>query len=240
VPPSGPTAGRWSILGQSFGGFCCATYLSLAPEGLLEALITGGIPPGITQLCSADDGEASCPCRRCRVCRSQASPASPFCASAINARQASAISARQASLPARPPGTRMSYRRPCPLQCTAARSRARCGRAGSFMSASQWTWLECRQAAPRPLPPCAQLPRPARNCHPLPPCVLPPPAAGSAASASTQHRRRAAQQQLLLLASNTQGAAPPPRVHATQSIVKHLAQHPEGVLTPAGNRLTPR
>jgi pimeloyl-ACP methyl ester carboxylesterase len=36
---------RWSILGQSFGGFCAATYLSLAPEGLREALITGGVPP---------------------------------------------------------------------------------------------------------------------------------------------------------------------------------------------------
>jgi pimeloyl-ACP methyl ester carboxylesterase len=36
---------RWSILGQSFGGFCAMTYLSLAPEGLREALITGGVPP---------------------------------------------------------------------------------------------------------------------------------------------------------------------------------------------------
>ncbi|HEV2452151.1 MAG TPA: alpha/beta fold hydrolase [Streptosporangiaceae bacterium] len=34
----------WSILGQSYGGFCSATYLSLAPEGLREALITGGLP----------------------------------------------------------------------------------------------------------------------------------------------------------------------------------------------------
>ena len=25
---------RWSVLGQSFGGFCVTTYLSLAPEGL--------------------------------------------------------------------------------------------------------------------------------------------------------------------------------------------------------------
>ena len=24
---------RWSILGQSFGGFCCLHYLSAAPEG---------------------------------------------------------------------------------------------------------------------------------------------------------------------------------------------------------------
>ena len=36
---------RWSILGQSYGGFCALTYLSLAPNGLREALITGGIPP---------------------------------------------------------------------------------------------------------------------------------------------------------------------------------------------------
>jgi pimeloyl-ACP methyl ester carboxylesterase len=35
----------WSVLGQSFGGFCVATYLSLAPAGLREALITGGLPP---------------------------------------------------------------------------------------------------------------------------------------------------------------------------------------------------
>lgn len=57
VPPGSPSAGRWSLLGQSFGGFCCATYLSLAPEGLVEVLMTGGIPPGITQPCSAEDGE---------------------------------------------------------------------------------------------------------------------------------------------------------------------------------------
>jgi pimeloyl-ACP methyl ester carboxylesterase len=36
---------RWSILGQSFGGFCCLTYLSIAPHGLREALITGGLSP---------------------------------------------------------------------------------------------------------------------------------------------------------------------------------------------------
>jgi pimeloyl-ACP methyl ester carboxylesterase len=35
---------RWSVLGQSFGGFCVTTYLSLAPEGLREAFITGGLP----------------------------------------------------------------------------------------------------------------------------------------------------------------------------------------------------
>ena len=31
------------LLGQSFGGFCTLTYLSLAPEGLREALVTGGL-----------------------------------------------------------------------------------------------------------------------------------------------------------------------------------------------------
>lgn len=36
---------RWSVLGQSFGGFCVLTYLSIAPEGLREALCTGGVPP---------------------------------------------------------------------------------------------------------------------------------------------------------------------------------------------------
>ncbi|WP_377269064.1 alpha/beta fold hydrolase [Peterkaempfera sp. SMS 1(5)a] len=35
--------GRWSLLGQSFGGFCTLSYLSLAPQGLREALVTGGL-----------------------------------------------------------------------------------------------------------------------------------------------------------------------------------------------------
>ena len=34
----------WSVLGQSFGGFCTVTYLSQAPEGISEAFITGGLP----------------------------------------------------------------------------------------------------------------------------------------------------------------------------------------------------
>ncbi|MEU1816625.1 alpha/beta fold hydrolase [Streptomyces roseifaciens] len=39
------TGGRpWTVLGQSFGGFCAVTYLSHAPEGLAEVLITGGLP----------------------------------------------------------------------------------------------------------------------------------------------------------------------------------------------------
>jgi pimeloyl-ACP methyl ester carboxylesterase len=36
---------RWSVLGQSFGGFTTLTYLSFAPEGLREAFITGGLAP---------------------------------------------------------------------------------------------------------------------------------------------------------------------------------------------------
>jgi len=38
-------AERWSVLGQSFGGFCSMTYLSIAPDGLREAFITGGLAP---------------------------------------------------------------------------------------------------------------------------------------------------------------------------------------------------
>ena len=36
---------KWSVLGQSFGGFCIVNYLSQAPEGLAEAFVTGGLPP---------------------------------------------------------------------------------------------------------------------------------------------------------------------------------------------------
>ncbi|MGW9403829.1 alpha/beta fold hydrolase [Arthrobacter sp. NPDC055585] len=38
-------SGPWSIYGQSYGGFCALTYLSFAPAGLKEALITGGLAP---------------------------------------------------------------------------------------------------------------------------------------------------------------------------------------------------
>ncbi|KAB1139931.1 alpha/beta hydrolase [Streptomyces luteolifulvus] len=34
----------WTVLGQSFGGFCTVHYLSTAPEGLTAAVITGGLP----------------------------------------------------------------------------------------------------------------------------------------------------------------------------------------------------
>ncbi|MEU9759111.1 alpha/beta fold hydrolase [Streptomyces sp. NPDC047985] len=36
--------GPWTVLGQSFGGFCAVRYLSAAPEGLKAVLITGGLP----------------------------------------------------------------------------------------------------------------------------------------------------------------------------------------------------
>jgi pimeloyl-ACP methyl ester carboxylesterase len=42
----------WSVLGQSFGGFCTVSYLSLAPGGIREAFLTGGLP-GLTV--TADD-----------------------------------------------------------------------------------------------------------------------------------------------------------------------------------------
>jgi pimeloyl-ACP methyl ester carboxylesterase len=35
----------WGLLGQSYGGFCATTYLSIAPEGVREAYVTGGLPP---------------------------------------------------------------------------------------------------------------------------------------------------------------------------------------------------
>lgn len=35
----------WSVLGQSFGGFCTLSYLSFHPEGLDRALLTGGLAP---------------------------------------------------------------------------------------------------------------------------------------------------------------------------------------------------
>ncbi len=37
--------GRWSVLGQSYGGFCALTYLSVAPEALTAVYLTGGLAP---------------------------------------------------------------------------------------------------------------------------------------------------------------------------------------------------
>jgi pimeloyl-ACP methyl ester carboxylesterase len=47
----------WSLLGQSYGGFCCFTYLSFAPEGLREVFVTGGVPSLSRH---ADDVYAAC------------------------------------------------------------------------------------------------------------------------------------------------------------------------------------
>jgi pimeloyl-ACP methyl ester carboxylesterase len=35
----------WSVLGQSYGGFCVLRYLCTAPGGVREAFLTGGLPP---------------------------------------------------------------------------------------------------------------------------------------------------------------------------------------------------
>jgi len=89
---SGPDSGnlgnsgesRWSILGQSFGGFCCTTYLSLAPQSLAEVFLTGGLPPGISSPCSAE-----CVYRRTlqRVLRQNAKFYARFPAAEYRARQ---------------------------------------------------------------------------------------------------------------------------------------------------------
>ncbi len=36
---------KWTVLGQSYGGFCITTYLSMHPEGLEGAILTGGFAP---------------------------------------------------------------------------------------------------------------------------------------------------------------------------------------------------
>lgn len=45
---------KWTVLGQSFGGFCVCTYLSMAPHGLEAALLAGGLPPIEDNGCTAD------------------------------------------------------------------------------------------------------------------------------------------------------------------------------------------
>ncbi|CAK9134373.1 unnamed protein product [Ilex paraguariensis] len=54
-----PDAGPWTVLGQSYGGFCAVTYLSFAPKGLKQVLLTGGIPP-IGSGCTADAVYSAC------------------------------------------------------------------------------------------------------------------------------------------------------------------------------------
>lgn len=36
---------KWTILGQSYGGYISLSYLSMHPDGLKEVFITGGLPP---------------------------------------------------------------------------------------------------------------------------------------------------------------------------------------------------
>ncbi|KAF8589754.1 alpha/beta-hydrolase [Ramaria rubella] len=42
---SDPEDQKWTIMGQSFGGFCAITYLSFYSEGLKEVFLTGGLAP---------------------------------------------------------------------------------------------------------------------------------------------------------------------------------------------------
>ena len=44
IRPQVTGGGPWAVLGQSFGGFCTVSYLSMAPAGISEALLTGGLP----------------------------------------------------------------------------------------------------------------------------------------------------------------------------------------------------
>ncbi|MET8766986.1 alpha/beta fold hydrolase [Streptomyces sp. NPDC004658] len=44
IRPEVTGGAQWTVLGQSFGGFCTVSYLSLAPEGIATAIITGGLP----------------------------------------------------------------------------------------------------------------------------------------------------------------------------------------------------
>ena len=47
---------KFSLLGQSFGGFCSVTYLSMFPDSLREVLLTGGLPPLVgAKKCAAFD-----------------------------------------------------------------------------------------------------------------------------------------------------------------------------------------
>jgi len=40
-----PEDRKWTVMGQSFGGFCTITYLSFFPSGLKEVFLTGGLAP---------------------------------------------------------------------------------------------------------------------------------------------------------------------------------------------------
>jgi hypothetical protein len=55
LSPSG--ALRWTLLGQSYGGFASVSYLSLqrSSAALNEVLLTGGLPPRVHQSCCAEE-----------------------------------------------------------------------------------------------------------------------------------------------------------------------------------------
>ena len=46
---SSPEDRKWTILGQSFGGFCAINYLSFHYEGIQEVFLTGGLAPLVDQ-----------------------------------------------------------------------------------------------------------------------------------------------------------------------------------------------
>lgn len=48
-----PNGEPFTVLGQSYGGFCAVTYLSFAPSGLKQVLIAGGLPP-VSLGCTAE------------------------------------------------------------------------------------------------------------------------------------------------------------------------------------------
>ena len=56
----------WSVLGQSFGGFCTFTYLSFAPQALRQCFVTGGIPPVGSHPDEVYRSTAAAVARRCR------------------------------------------------------------------------------------------------------------------------------------------------------------------------------
>ena len=67
--PKSSSDGRWTILGQSFGGFCALTYLSIAPEG--ERAARGGprrAASAAQRLCLHMRECMAVPIRRTRAC----------------------------------------------------------------------------------------------------------------------------------------------------------------------------
>ncbi|WKV76033.1 alpha/beta hydrolase [Streptomyces sp. PCS3-D2] len=85
----------WTVLGQSFGGFCTVRYLSSAPEGLAAALITGGLP---ALTATADEVyRAACP-------RIERKNAAHYARYPMDAERARRIATHLAEQPAEIPG----------------------------------------------------------------------------------------------------------------------------------------